>query len=286
MTTANARSVVDDGQPSVVTSTSIPITVRLLTVALLGGGIVGLITAGLLMRGAWPWPMPDLAYRFLAGAATAYAIASAITLLRSTWAESELLLVTVILYGIPLGLAILIEPDPVDWGDIVAWSFLGLVISALAVSLWAVWTFRGRATRNARARLSPPMRAVLLVLGGLSVAVGTIVYAVPRDSGFVWPWAELGPWKPLDTRLLASMLIAIGGGALLVAWRNVRGTCDVFLPMLWGYCVITSIGLAIHARKTPAFRTEDYVYIIIFAVVLAVTLGLFLVDRRDSSRSR
>jgi hypothetical protein len=250
------------------------LAVRALTVALLAGGAFGAVSSFALQKDLWPWPMPDLAYRFLAGAAAAYAVGSLITLMRGDWAESELLLATVIFYGIPLGAALLIEPDPVDWGEPIALGFLALVIPALTISSVGIWFNRNRLTSEPGASLAPALRALLAVIALLSGAVGVLVFVAPREAGFVWPWAELAPWKPLDSRLLASMLLTVGGGAALVVWRNRRAMADVFLPMLWAYCVVTSVGLAIHASDAPALRTENLIYIAIFGLIVIGTLAL------------
>jgi hypothetical protein len=250
------------------------LAVRALTIALIGGGALGAVTSFTLQKDLWPWPMPDLAYRFLAGAAAAYAVGGLIALLRGRWGESELLLATVIFYGIPLGAALLIEPDPVDWGEPVALGFLALVIPALTISIVGIWFNRNRLTNEPGTSLTPALRACLAVIALLSGAVGSLVFVAPREAGFVWPWAELAPWKSLDSRLLASMLLTVGGGAALVVWRNRRAMAGVFLPMLWAYCVVTSIGLAIHASDTPALRAEDLIYIAVFGLIVISTLAL------------
>jgi hypothetical protein len=258
---------------------SVPVLVRILTVALCAGGAIGAVTSFLLIRGGWPWPMPDLAYRFLAGAAVAYAVGSAITLTRRGWAESELLLATVALYGVPLGIAMLVQPGPVDWTQPVAWSFVGLVVPALAISIGALWVNRRVLAGAEPDPLPGRLRGLLGVIAVLGGVVGLLVFAVPREAGFVWPWAELGPWKALDSRLLASMLLTIGGAAALVAWRNRQAMADVFLPMLWSYCVVAGAGLVIHAVNTPAMRTEDLIYVAIFAILAVSTFSLYVPQR-------
>ena len=91
----------------------VPFPIRFLTRALLVGGLIGVVTNFPLILGFWPWEMPPLAHRFLAGAAAAYLVGGAVTLARGRWAESELLLVTVLLYGVPLVGAILAQLGPV-----------------------------------------------------------------------------------------------------------------------------------------------------------------------------
>src|SRR5215207_6321970 len=132
--------------------------VTLLTVALLGGGAFGAFSSFTLQRGAWPWPMPDLAYRFLAGAAAAYAVGSAMALARRHWAASELLLATVVIYGIPLGAAMLVDAALVDWGEPVAWGFVGLVVPALLISGVALARNRRLVADSGAAPLDPALR--------------------------------------------------------------------------------------------------------------------------------
>ena len=120
----------------------LPFLVRLLTLALLVGGLIGGIANFLLLPGFWPWEISPLAHRFLAGAAAAYVVGALITLTRSRWAESELLLVTVIIYAIPLVGAILMQPTLIDWSKVVARLFVGIVTPAIIISIGYVWGLR------------------------------------------------------------------------------------------------------------------------------------------------
>src|SRR5688572_25338646 len=106
---------------------TIPGPVRFLTLLLLAGGGIGALLSLFLVPGNWPWTMPPLAFRFLAGAAAAYAIGSFITLTNKRWRVSELLLVTVIIYGFALGAAVLMQLELIDWSKLVAWTFFGLI---------------------------------------------------------------------------------------------------------------------------------------------------------------
>lgn len=261
--------------------------VRFLTVALLGGGLIGGVSNFLLQKDLWVWVMPDLAHRFLAAAAFGYVVGSVVTLTRSRWGESEYLLATVVLYGVPLIAAILLQAELVDWGRPVAWLFIAIVTQAMVISLVYLWRNRDRAGRDARGgrgarRLGAPLRGYLVAVGLLALVVGGIVYVAPKQSGFLWPWAELRAWRPLDGRLIASMLITIGGGALLVARRDDRGAAHVFFAMLGAYCLVAAVALAIHASQTPAFATTNTVYIGIFAAIFFLGVGLLAWRKRDA----
>ena len=261
----------------------VPSLVRLLTLALLIGGLIGGVTNFMLLAGYWPWEMPPLAHRFLASAAAAYVVGALITLTRRRWAESQLLMVTVLIYGILLVGAVLLEPALLDWSSGITWAFVVIVTPALAISIGYLWGMRGKASVETGQTLSPTLRTYLLILGILALAVGTLVFVAPKQSGLIWPWAALDVWKLLDSRLIACMLLTIAGGAFLARWRNDRGVAQLFLAMLFAYCVVAGIGLALHAVATPAFLAADLVYIGIFAVVVVV--GALLYPRGSTTRS-
>ncbi|MBN9388819.1 MAG: hypothetical protein J0I20_12255 [Chloroflexi bacterium] len=250
--------------------------VRLLTLALLFGGLAGGIgNLALVPPGFWVWDMPALAYRFLAAAAFSYVAGSLLTLTRSRWVESELLLATVNFYGWPLLLAILLQTDQLDWSKFMSWAFVAVVAPALAISVPYLWFNRRRVRREARFPLDPSLRIYLVVVGLAAMLVGLFVYIVPRQAGFIWPWAELAAWKLLDSRLIASMLLTMGAAAFLVAWRNDRGAAQLYLVMLGAYCIFAGTGVVLHALVTPAFVFQDLVYMVIFGVIFLVGLILF-----------
>ena len=105
----------------------------------------------------------------------------------------------------------------------------------------------------------------------------------PGLGGRRCPWAALDTWQPLDSRLIASMLLTIAGGALLTWWRNDEGVAQVFLAMLFAYCVVAGLGLALHASVTPDFVVADLLYVGIFVVVLVV--GTLLYPRRPTGHN-
>jgi hypothetical protein len=261
-----------------IATSRIPLPVKLLTLALLGGGLIGGLLNYFLVSGNWPWLMPPLASRFLAGAAAAYVVGSAIVLTRRDWLESEFLLFTVVAYGIPLGFAVLLQADLIDWSKPVAWEFLGIVTVALAICFYYLWKNRNLAAAESKQPLTSLTHRYLLALGILTTIVGLLVYFIPKQSGFLWPWAALDVWKHLDSRLIASMLLTIAAGALVVKWRNDKGTLGVMLPMLWAYCIVAGSGILLHATTTPAFVLPDIIYIVIFAIV---GLGGLFIYRRE-----
>ncbi len=61
---------------------SVPFPIGFLILALLVGGLIEVVTNFRPILGSWPWEMPHLAHRFLAGAAAAYLVGGAVTLAR------------------------------------------------------------------------------------------------------------------------------------------------------------------------------------------------------------
>jgi hypothetical protein len=181
----------------------------------------------------------------------------------------------VIIYAIPLVGAVLMQLTLIDRSKVVAQLFVGIVSPAVIISIGYVWALRGRASSETGLAQGSALRGYLLVLGLLTLIVGTLVFVTPKQSGFLWPWAALDTWQPLDSRLIAFMLLTIAGGALLRWWRNDEGVAQVFLAMLFAHCVVAGIGLVLHALVTPDFVVTDLLYVGILAVVLVVGTLLY-----------
>jgi hypothetical protein len=260
----------------------VPFFVRFVTLALLFGGFFGGVSNFLLVPGFWPWEMPGLASRFLAAAASAYVVGSLVTFFRARWVVSEYLMTTVLIYGYALVAAVIIDANQIDWSKLVAWSFVTIVSIAGFVGTFYVIAKRKDALAEPKTPLSKPVRYFILVLGIVSLIIALLVYFAPKQSGFIWPWAALPVWTPLDSRLIASMLLTVGGGAMLVLFRNDRETMQVFMAMLWAYCVVAGTGIALHATVTPTMVVPDLIYIGVFGLILLVSVILVVRERRKS----
>jgi hypothetical protein len=252
-------------------SDDVPRPLLLLAAALALGGAIGAISQFVLFKELWVWEMPDLAHRFLAAAASAYVVGGAIVIARRRRAEAELLAATVLIYGYPLVAAIFLDADVVDWGKPITWAFVGIVTPAVLVG--TVYLLRARAPSEpagvaASPAVAPAARALLMLLVAGAGILGALVYLAPRDVGALWPWGELAPWKVIDHRLVASMLLTVAGGALLALVRPDRDTTRLLLAMVVAYCAVAVAGLALHAGDAPpGFAKKDAVYIAILAVV-------------------
>ena len=124
-----------------------------------------------------------------------------------------------------------------------------------------------RAAPAAQAAIARPVRVLLAVLAIAAGLLGALVFVAPRDVGALWPWGALDPWKTLDHRLVASMLLTIAGGAALALRRRDAPATALLLAMVIAYCAVAVAGLALHAADAPALAGEDTVYIVILAIV-------------------
>ena len=250
--------------------------------ALAVGGAAGAVSQFRLERALWVWPMPDLAYRFLAAAATAYVAGGVYCLVSRKPGAAELLSMTVLLYGVPLVGAVIWDRDVIDWGRPVAWEFVVIVSIAMAIAAgFVVQQVREHPTNGWRQDVPG---IFFVVLGVAATLVGVLVFFAPKQAAWAWPWAELAAWKPLDIRLIASMLITIGLGAAWFAWRRRNGMAELFTLMLVGYAVVAAIGLWKHARVAPAFKSEDYTYAAVFVAVAAAAVVVVALDRGRKSK--
>jgi hypothetical protein len=247
--------------------------IRLLFLALVGGGLIGGVTNFFLLPSVWPWLMPPLVHRFLAAAALAIFLSSLVCWLHQRWAETQFVLINVLIYAFPLLLAVAIDFSLIDMRNPLTWLFFLLVTTAVLICIYYLWQKRN--TQSDAKNLTDGTRTFLLSLGVLSGMVGLLVFVVPKQAGFLWPWAVLAAWKPLDSRLIASMLLMIAGGALWTRWRNDRGVWGLTAVILWTYCVIVSISLMLHAAATPDFLVPDLTYIVIFAILTLTSVYFY-----------
>lgn len=248
-----------------------PTPLLVLAAALALGGAIGAVSQFLLVKGLWIWDMPDLAHRFLAAAAAAYAAGGVLVLARRGRADAELLAATVLFYGYPLVAVILIDADIVDWGRPIAWAFIVVVTPAVLVGTLHLLRAGREPAHAPGAGPAPALtRALLLFLGGAGAVLGVLVFAAPQDVGALWPWGELSAWRTADHRLVASMLLTIAGAAALALRRNDPRATRLFLAMVIAYCAVAVAGLALHAADTPGFGDRDAVYIAALTAVGAI----------------
>jgi hypothetical protein len=256
---------------------SFSLPVRLLILALIGGGLLGGVTNFFLQANVWPWAMPPLAHRFLAAAALSIFLSSLLTWLHPRPVEVEFILVNVLAYAFPLLLATFLDFTLVDLTSPVAWSYFALVSAAVIICL--IYFGQKRGGQPGEHALQARTRTFLLVLGLLSGVVGLLVFVAPKQAGFVWPWAALAAWKPLDSRLIASMLIMMAVAAFWARRRNDRGVWQLTAVILCTYCVVVGVSLALHAVAAPDFLVPDVTYIIIFAILILSSIALYRQER-------
>jgi hypothetical protein len=128
--------------------------VRFLCLALAVGGAAGAVANFFLFEDFWVWPMPELAYRLLAAAATAYVAGGVLALLSRERGKRTFLMWTVVIYGLPLLAAALISNDVIDRSARITVLFLLIVAMALAICA-AYLPASGSGGRNVRGHCCP-----------------------------------------------------------------------------------------------------------------------------------
>ena len=253
----------------------VPFLARFLTLALLVGGAFGALTSFALARGFWVWHMPDLAYRFLAGAAAAYAVGGLLTLRSQRWAATELLLATVVIYGVPLGAAMALDHSAIDWSKPIAWGFLAVVTPALVIACGALCE-PARAGRRVRRPAGAGAARLPVRAGRGDACAGRARF---RRAAACWLHLALGERRSLDAaRQPPDRLDAADD------WRRRAARCLARRPRRGGRVPADAVGLLPdggarprHPRqRTPAFVTEDVVYSVVFAIVAVDSVVLWL----------
>src|SRR5207244_479686 len=157
------------------------------------------------------WALPPLASRFLAAAAAAFAVASALTLWRGRWPEARLLLVILLGYFAPLLAALPLLLDRFDPRLPVTWGFF---MAGGGMFLAAAWGLaRGRPNPGGQ-QPAPPgwTRALVVAVGLAALVLGLGLLLAPATALAAWPWTwttQDGALDALTVRLVAVMFTGV-----------------------------------------------------------------------------
>lgn len=116
---------------------------------------------------------------------------------------------------------------------IAAWAWLAVYVAIpplTTVALLVQRRFTG-GDPEALAPMARAQRAVLLVLGLALVGVATLLFAAPRTSSDIWPWAL----TPLTARASSAWVVGLGVILLTMAWE---GDLDRVVPAAAGVAVL------------------------------------------------
>ena len=251
----------------------------LFLLASMGGGFGALIWF-VLMPNTWPWLMPSLATRFLSAAAAAFALGCAIALWRGRWPEARLFLVVSAGYFAPLLVTLPLHLDRFNFLLPVTWGFLMTGAGMFVLAIWELVRTARRPFRTA----SPPqpawIRALVALVGVLSLVLGLLMLVAPETATLVWPWVwEVVEGGPIDVdgltnRLIAVMFLGLAAGAAFTLAENRRDVGEVFLAMVVAYALLGALGVGLFVAHHPT-TPSMYLYLAgLVSIALAALLAL------------
>jgi hypothetical protein len=230
----------------------------LILVTLLGGGI-GSPVWWFDMPWAFSWDLPPLAARMLAAAGWSFVVMSFLTLERPTRRRCRLIVALLALYLTPLLIAILLfHRDRFDFSAPITYVFFAIVLGMTGPAL--VYVLRPPAGLPNDLPVAP--RPHFSVAGWLILVAGILLpwsaALFLTDQG---PLAPLWVWPGdlLTSRLVAAMLLTIGGGAI-ICLRDAH-TARLLLAGLTTYglsIAIAGLWNLLVARPVPM------VYVVVF----------------------
>lgn len=176
------------------------------------GGLIGSTGWWFDSPSAFAWDLPPLASRMLAAAAWAFGIATFMTLQHPTSQRIRLVLLMLMVYMIPLAVAIfLFHRDRFDWTLPITYSFFIVVLILIVSALWYLYRRPVIIADDARKPLSQPIRWWLMIVAIITGLWGIALFVT--DNGpvsLLWVW----PGDLLTSRLISVMLLTIAVAAL------------------------------------------------------------------------
>jgi hypothetical protein len=249
-------------------------TTTLRTILWLHTLIAGLAGAALYLipaaaGGAWPWPLPALAARFVGALLLAGAIYSGLT----AAAPDELpvvgaLLMGLILYGLIALTGVLALGDLGGSNSLLAWIAL---FGALALGFGGILGARVDVRRD-RSHARPQsgfLRGLLWVDFALVAPVGLLMYLAPAIAQRFWPWNL----PPINVRLIGSIFVAT---AVLTLWGLRQRTWEEVGPSVVAGGIFATLALIASFIHFNLFDPNRLVTWLFVAVYVIVAVGAWL----------
>lgn len=208
--------------------------ILLLTLLTLGGGFIGAIPWWLDVSVSFAWDLPPLASRLLAAAGWAFALACGLALRHPTQRHLRLIMVMLVVYLLPLALAILLfHLDRFDPAAPITYAFFAIVTILLLPTLWFCWRPVGIVAETPADQRRPKavvqgwlgLVALLTGLWGLALFV-----TQQGPSPLLWLW----PQDPLASRLIAVMLLTIAAASLYSLRSATLARTTLAMTLLYG----------------------------------------------------
>ena len=219
--------------------------------------------------GAWPWPLPPLAARFVGALLIGAAVDTGLTVAaRNALPLNGSLLMAAVLYGLIVLAGVLAVAQVGPTNGLLLWIALLGAVSLLAAAL--LTARMGAPLDRAGARPQTRFLRGLLVLDLLLVApVGLLMYLVPAIARRFWPW----DMPTLNVRLIGSIFVAT---LVLSAWALRRRTWDEVRPRIAAGGAFATLALIASYLHFGLFDRGPLLTWLFIALDAIVSLGAWL----------
>ncbi len=248
------------------------------TLATAGGGAIGAIAWWLNNPDAFAWALPLMASRMLAAAGWAFAVTCLMALARPERAAFRLVLVMLLVYLLPLAIAIvLFHLGRFDPAKPITWAFfviVGLLVIGAGAALAASPSLASPDKRPTGTLLRTGLTLLALVAG----AWGLVLFIMPAG-----PWRAIWIWPSdaLVSRLIAVMFLTVAVMAAMARAHAAEARIAVATVVTYGAVVSLAIALNLAAGKPAPVAYLIFWGIAAVALAVAAMVGR---GRRTSAR--
>ena len=240
--------------------------------------VLTLLAFGVLFLGAgqtdryFAWTINPPATAAFLGAAYAGGCALVVLgLRRGTWSTLRIPFVTILVFTLVTLAATVLHLDKFHFAKsgvalFAAWFWLAIyVFVPLAMIIMLIRQIR-RSVPDTGPRLPipRPLRAALLIQGGILLAVGVVLFVAPATQAVLWPWML----TPLTARTVAAWLLAFGIGGLLAVRDGDLARLDV--PAT-AYALLAGLKIVVLIRYAGVVRwtaPAAWVYLALFGLIM------------------
>ncbi|MCB0033089.1 MAG: hypothetical protein KDE51_03630, partial [Anaerolineales bacterium] len=229
----------------------------LLIILTMMGGFIGSLAWWFDDPASFSWDLPPLASRMLAAAGWSFAVGCWFVLERPTLARLRLLIWMLIIYLVPLTIAILFfHLGRFDWQAPITYAFFVIVLSMIGAAVWQLFYPTGIVSTKNDLPADGLLRVWLWGAAVLTAMWGVALFLTDAGpSALIWVW----PGDLLTSRLIAVMLWTIATAAVF----SLRSTETVPVTL----DVLTVYGVGVVAANLWAFAAAKPLYVGVFALL-------------------
>jgi hypothetical protein len=210
----------------------------------------------------WPWQLPPFNARFLGAIYAAEAITIVPFIVINRWSPARVALVAGCAFTTVASIGTLLHLDAFSGGRRTILWFVAYVGYAVLTAL-ALWVYRDL-PRVTPLAVDAPHRRLLQRLGGLLVAYGLVLFALPAFAAAFWPWTV----DALHAQIYSAVFVAAGLALLVIARDGARlefSLVGLFLLTLGALAILGLVLADVQTGRADWAAPGTWVWIAMFS---------------------